>query len=342
MQGDIAQEVASRLHILLAAREHALVTRTRQVPPEAMEEYLGGRQLQDVQVDLQGAIKRYLRAIQLAPGFAEAYAALGQCYALESAYFLAVPWDVALPRSLTASNRAIELDAGLPEAWAARAFARFTLEGNWPAAESDFHRALELGPDSVDVLGSYSTFLTDRGRHAEAIEAGRRAEERAPFSAATTRHLAWSYYMARDFDNAIRQARRALEIDPGFVTARTVLGRALLFRGRFAEGIAELESVGPNYDAMLAAGYAMAGRRDDAARVIAQMLATGYDRQFAAYEVALAYAALHDEERALTWLEKALRDHDASWTELSVDPMLDPLRANARFQALVAQVERRK
>jgi TolB-like protein len=342
LQGEIAREVTSRVHVVLAAREQALVTRSRQVPPQAMEDYLAGRQLQDLELDLQGAIERYLRAIQAAPGFAEAHAALSRCYALDSAYFLRVPSTVALPRALEASNKAIDLDPDLPEAWAARAFARFTLEGNWTAAEADFRRALELGPESVDVLEMYSTFLTDRGRHDEAIDVGRKAEDRAPFSAVTTRHLAWSYYMARDFDNAIRQARRALEIEPGYVTARTVLARALLFRGRSDEGIAELEQAGPGYDAMLAAGYAMAGRRDDAERTIARILAPAYDQQVAAYEVALAYVALHDEERALSWLDKALRENDASWTELSVDPMLDPIRANARFQAMVAQVEQRR
>ena len=150
----------------------------------------------------------------------------------QSAYDLAVPPSVALPRALEASNRAIALDAGVPEAWAARAFARFVLEGNWAAAESDFKRALQLGPESVDVLEVYSNFLTDRGRHAEAIAVGRKAEERAPFSAATSRQVAWAYYMAGQHDDAIRQARQVLANEPKFVSARTVLGRSLLFVGK--------------------------------------------------------------------------------------------------------------
>jgi tetratricopeptide (TPR) repeat protein len=327
------------VHVVLAAREQALVSRSRQVPAQAMEDYLAGRQLQNVQLDVHGASELFLRAIRVAPAFAEAYVGLSLCYTLESIYYLSVPSTEAFPRALDASNRAIELDEGLPEAWAARAFARFTLERNWTAAESDFQRALELGPESVDVLDSYANFLTCRGRHGEAIAVSRKAEERAPFSVAISRDLAWSYYMARDFDNAIRQARRALAIEPTYVSARTVLARALLFRGRFAEGIGELESTGPEYDAMLAAGYAMAGRRDDAERLINQMLSPTYDRRVVAYEIALAHVALHDEARAIEWLEVAVRDHDAQLTELSVDPMLDPIRSNPRFQSLIARVE---
>jgi Flp pilus assembly protein TadD len=147
--------------------------------------------------------------------------------------------------------------------------------------------------------------------------------------------------MARDFDNAIRQARRALAIEPGYAPARTVLARALLFRGQFAEGISELAATGPDYDGMLALGYAMAGRRDDAERLINRMLSSAYTRPVLAYDIALAYAALHDETRAMDWLEICLRDHDASLTELSVDPMLDPIRSSPRFQSFVARVDQR-
>jgi serine/threonine protein kinase/tetratricopeptide (TPR) repeat protein len=341
LQAEIAQEITSRVHVVLAAREQALVLRSRRVPAQAMEDYLTGRQLQKVQMDIHGASEAFLRAIRAAPGFAEAYVALSLCHTLGSAYYSSVPSTVALSRALDASNRAIELDAGLPEAWAARGFARFALEGNWTAAESDFQRALQLGPESVDVLASYSNFLTDRGRHDQAIEVSRKAEERAPFSAAASRQVAWAYYMAREFDNAIRQARRALAIEPGYVPARTVLARGLLFRGRFAEGISELESMGPEYEWVLAVGYAMAGRRDDAERLINQMLSPASDRPVVAYHIALAYVALHDEARAMEWLERALRDGDASLTELSVDPMLDPIRPNPLFQSLAARVDQR-
>jgi TolB-like protein/tRNA A-37 threonylcarbamoyl transferase component Bud32 len=341
LQSEIAHEITSRVHVVLAAREQSLVSRSRDVPAQAMEDYLTGRQ-QKVQMDINGAKESFLRAIRSAPRFAEAYAGLSRCYTLESAYSLTVPASVALPRAIEASNRAIALAPELPEAWAARAFARFALEGDWSAAESDFQRALQLGPESSEVLEDYSNFLTNQGRHGEAIEVARKAEERAPLSIGASRQVAWAYYMARQFDNAIRQARQSLAIDSGHVPSRTVLARSLLFTGVFGEGIRELESVGPGYDGMLAWGYAMAGRRDDALRLLNDMLPPRSDRHVSAYEIAVAYVALGDEARAFEWLEAAFRDHDSSLTEITVDPMVDPLRADARFQAFVARVEQRR
>jgi TolB-like protein len=342
LQAEIAAEIANRVHVVLAAREQGLLSASRQVAAPAMEDYLRARQRLEGEMDLDGAIDLFQRAIRSAPDFAEAYVGLSSCYALQSAYFGHVPAPVATTRALDASNRAIELDARLPEGWAARAFVRFALEGNWAAAEADFTRAMELGPMSVDVLETYSTYLTDRGRHDEAIAISRQAEERAPFSAAASRQVAWAYYMARQFDNAIRQSRRTLEIEPGYVPARTVLARALLFTGRFTEGITELEALGRDYEHTLALGYAMAGRRDDAERLLNRILSSSYDRPVVAYAVALVYVALKDGAHAMDWLETAYRERQSSLTELSVDPMLDPIRSNEPFRAFVARVNEKQ
>ena len=335
IQAQIARDVADRLHVVLAGRDQTLVSRTRHVPAEAMEDYLGARHLLETELNLPGAIALFRRAADRAPGFAEAYVGLSSCYALESAYFGTVAADVAFDRAVDASDRAIEFDPGLPEAWAARAFARFVLAGNWTGAESDYRRALELGPASVDVLESYSTYLTDRGRHREGIDTARKAEERAPFSAAASRQVAWAYYMARQYGNAVQQARRTLEIEPGYAPALSVLGRALLFEGRFDEGIAALREAGREYEHMLALGLAMARRSEEAQRLLMQILSPSYDRAVVSYDVALIHVALGDQTRAMAWLEKAHSEKHAAMTELAVDPMLDPMRGSPRFEALL-------
>ena len=342
MQAQIAREVADRLHVVLASRDQTLISRTRQVPAEAMEDYLNARQLLETQMNLPAAIALFRRATDRAPGFAEAHVGLSSCYALQSAYFGTVPADAAFTRAFEAADHAITLDGGIPEAWAARAFANFALVGHWSQAESDYRRALELGPASVDVLDSYSTYLTDRGRHAEAIEAARKAEERAPFSAVASRQVAWAYYMARQHENAIRQARRTLEIQPGYAPALIVLGRALLFEGRFDEGVAQLQAAGRDYEQMLATGYAMAGRRDDAMKLLARILSPSYDRPVVSYDIALTYAALGDHALTIQWLEKARTEKQAFMTELAFDPMLDPVRDLPQFKTLVSAVNSAK
>jgi serine/threonine protein kinase/tetratricopeptide (TPR) repeat protein len=338
LQAQIAREIVAGLRIVPATRDQALVSRSRQVPQAAMEDYLKARQLLEIQMNFSAAAVVFSSAIELAPNFAEAFVGLAWSHALESAYAGTVRADTALERSVKASSRAIELDPNLPEAWAARAFARFALEGNWSAAESDVRRALELGPESSEVLQTYSNYLTDRGRHAEAIEAALQAESRAPFSVAASRQVAWAYYMARQPEHAIKQARRTLEIEPGYAPARTVLARALLFAGQPAEGIRELESAGREYETMLAAGYALAGRREDAVRLLDRILSPTYDGVAGAYDVAQVYAALGDDSRAIEWLETAYQRRDSSITELAVDPMLDRVRDDPRFVALLQKV----
>ena len=150
--------------------------------------------------------------------------------------------------------------------------------------------------------------------------------------------MAWTYYMARQFEDAIAQARRTLQIETGYAPARTVLGRALIFAGRPAEGIRELEAVGRDYEPMLAAGYAMAGRRDEAIRLLNQIVSPAYDKVSVAYDVAQIHAALNDQARAVEWLETAYSRRDASITEMGVDPMLDSLRDHPRFVALLQKV----
>ncbi len=341
VQAQIAKEIAARLRIVPDARDQALVARSRQVPRQAMEDYLNARQLLEIRMDLSGAAGLFRRAVESAPAFAEAYVGLAWCSALESAYFGSVPSDTALQRSVEASSRAIELDPEMPEGWSARAFARFALEGNWSAAESDFRRALELGPASTDVLQTYSNYLTDLGRHAEAIETGLKASARAPFSVTASRQVAWAYYMARQYENAISQARSTLAIDPEYLPARTVLGRALLLAGRPAEGVKELEAAGRRYELMLALGYAMAGRGEDANRLLEKVLSPSYDQVADRYEIALVYAALGDQSRAMEWLEAVEAAKNAAMTELAVDPMLDPVRDHPRFRALIQRVSRR-
>jgi TolB-like protein/tetratricopeptide (TPR) repeat protein/RIO-like serine/threonine protein kinase len=339
LQVEIAREVAGRIHVVLARREQILVSRVRNVSAEAMEDYLKARNLLEVHMDLQGAIELFQRAANRDPAFAEAHVGLSTCYALQSAYFGSVPTPVALQRAVDASNHAIGLDEAMPEAWAARAFARFALGWDWPGAESDFARAFEVGgPNAADVLDDYSNYLTVRGRHPESIAASRKAEERTPLSVSASRKVAWSYYMARQYDAAIQQLRRTLDIEPDYVPAHTLLGRAYLLKGMWADGIKELESAGTEYEEMLALGYAMAGRQSDANRLLDKMLSPSYKYPIAAYDLALVYAALGDKGQALDRLEAAYTEKNPAIVHLAVDPMLDPIRGEHRFRALLERL----
>ena len=328
LQLQIAQAIAGRIHVVLATRERMQLTRSRRVPPEAMELYLNARYAMDVQTNVKRAVELLQRSVQIEPNFAEAYAALASYNALESAYFSAVPSSVALRRALDASTRAIAIDSGLAEAWGARAFAHFALEWNWPAAESDFQHALNLDPNSVDVLGDYSDYLSHHARHDEAIDAARKAEDRAPMSVAASRQLAYAYYMARRYDDAIRQLDATLAIESDYVPAHTLLGRVCVLTGRTSEGLAHLEVAGDQR--MLAWGYAMAGRHQDSEQLLDTLRTTT-----SAYWLAVVYAALGQPKAAVNSLEAAFREKDPSLTALGVDPMIDPIRSQPKVRDLL-------
>jgi serine/threonine-protein kinase len=338
LQQDIAREVAARIHVVLASREQTQISRSRVVPADAMEYYLNARYAFDVRMDINTSVDLLQRAVQIAPGFAEAYASLASSYALESAYFQAVSSAEALRRALDASSRAIAIDPNLADAWGARAFARFALEWNWPDAESDFRHALEIDPTSVDALIGYSDYLSDRARHAEAIDTARRAEARVPLSAWASRQVAYAYYMAHQYDNAIRQLHRTLDIEPRYAPAHTLIGRAYLLAGRTEEGVAALAAAGDDYQLMLALGYAMAGRRDDARRLLAAAVSPSSTRPVIPYEMALVHIALGDTDRAIDWFETAFREKDPSMTALAIDPMVDPIRSDPRVAALLTRL----
>jgi eukaryotic-like serine/threonine-protein kinase len=337
LQVQIAKEVASRIHVVLATREQVQISRSRTVAPTAMEDYLNARYMMDVQTNIHGAIELLQRAIRIAPEFAEAFAALGSYYALENAYFGAVPSAVALRRALDASSRAIEIDPDLADAWAARAFARFALEWNWSAAESDFRHALELDPNSIEALWGYSDYLSDRGRHREALEMARRAEDRGPMSAQASRQVAWAYYLAHEYRDAINQLRRTLTIDPDYVPAKTLLARAQLLTGNTEEAIRTLQALEDSYPHMLALGYAISGRITEARTLVDRIQLSGYGgHEVTPYRLALVYVALHDVDRAVAALTAAYREKDASMTALAVDPMIDPIRDHSTVRALLS------
>jgi tetratricopeptide (TPR) repeat protein len=324
-----------RIHLVLAAREQAQVTKTRVVPPLAMEEYLHARYLSD-RFDGPGALDSLERAVRLAPDFAEAWAALAYAYVLESAYYESVPSGDALGRAVNASNRAIAIDDSLAEGWMARGFARFVLEWNWREADADFQRALARNPNSVDALTMYSDYLSDRGRHADAIATARRATERARLSTDASRQLAYAYYMAHQFEDAIQELRRTVSIDASFGPAHTLFGRCLLLTGKAAEGLAEIERAGPDYRDMLAIGHAWAGNRDEADRLLRTLREAGHPPS--SYTAAAVAAALHEPAAALTLLETAYANKEPAMTALAVDPLFDSIRREPRFVALLARI----
>jgi tetratricopeptide (TPR) repeat protein len=233
------------------------------------------------------------------------------------------------------------LDDSLASVWAGRAYARFILGWDWAGAEQDFARALKSRVDSNQIHTWHAEYLTAIGRNDEAIAETEALVNEIPQSTHSRRQAGWSLFQARRYDAAIGHLLEARRLDPDYLPARTLLGRAYIQNRLYAQGIAELESVagrpnGGSYKHMLATAYAMSGDKAKARRVFDEYLA---QPKPAEYDVALVYAALGEPARALDQLERAFAQHDTALVNLRNDPRLDPLRSMPRFQALVEKMK---
>ncbi|HEY3203865.1 MAG TPA: protein kinase, partial [Thermoanaerobaculia bacterium] len=343
LQGEVARAIAQEIQAKLTPQEQASLSATRPVDSEAHEAYLKGRYSlnKSTEESIRKAIEYFNQAIAKDPGSGRAYAGLADSYsALRSVY--AAPREV-MPKAKAAAIKAVELDEKLPEAHVSLANVKFFYDFDWPGAEKEFQRALELNPNSADAHEAYATYLAAMERHAEAATHIERAERLDPLSLLVLTDAAWVFYCAREYDQAIEASRKAVDLDQRFWPAYTYLGLAYEKKGRFAEAIAALEKArelddNPTILEMLGGAYAASGRRDDARKVLGELTERSKKGYVCPYEVATVYVGLGEKDSALRWLEKAEEDRADCVPWMRPDPKLDPLRSDPRFRELLRRV----
>ncbi|HYP52793.1 MAG TPA: tetratricopeptide repeat protein, partial [Pyrinomonadaceae bacterium] len=240
--------------------------------------------------------------------------------------------------------RALEIDDSLAEAHAALAFARWSFDHDWEGAEAGFRRAIELNPDYATTHHYYAFLLSAEGRHEEALEAIKRAQTIDPHSLGISTGRALVLHNARRYDESGEQLHRSLEIDPQSYISRQGMAWGLVHQGRFDEAVKDVEqavaasSRQPFTLWTLGYVYAAAGRRDDALRV-AEELQEVYRKYYVSpYYIAFIYARLDMREEAFHWFEEAYKRRDFWPLWMNVEPRLDALRGDPRFQDLVRRI----
>jgi len=202
-----------------------------------------------------------------------------------------------------------------------------------------------LNPSHATAHHWYGYYnLAALGRFDEAVAEMRKAVELDPLSPIINTNLGATLLTARRYDETIEQLHKTLELEPNFVPAHYNLHRAYLLQGRHEEAIAEWQKcyeLNPDPGSFVELGhaYALAGRSSEAERIVAQLRDLLKERYTMSYVVALTYTALGDKEQAFAWLEQAFRDRTDAILYIKVDPFLDPLRSDSRFQDLVRRVE---
>ncbi len=345
-QREIAREIVDTLKLKVSGQERGLAKHYTE-SNEAYQLYLKGRFYFNKRSEegMQKSLEYFQQAIEKDPTFALAYSGLADTYDL-----LATPDaggamapDEALPKGKKAALKAIELDGTLAEPHVSLAHVKYYYDRDWPGAEREFKRAIELNPNYPQAHHWYAIYLVWSGRTNEGLAEIRRAQELDPLSLPISMTLGWLLCDAGRTDEGIEELRKTLEMDPTFVIAHHRLAICYERKGAYDGAITEYQKVidlGAKVlgTAGLGQAYAMAGKRNEAQKELAELQELSKHRNTWPSLFAYIYAGLGDKEQAFAWLDKSIDEHDLVTARLKVDHRFDNLRSDPRFAELVKRV----
>jgi len=345
LQNEVATAIAREIQVKLTPQERTNLGSVRPLSPEAHEAYLKGEYYWNklTEKGINKSIEYYEKAIQLAPDYASAYASLAFSYNLMASSGYEPPRE-NYAQAKRLAQKALELDDGLAKAHAALGWVLCYGDWNWPAAEAEFKRAIELSPKADIGHHVYGYYLANMGRPEEAITEMKKALESDPLSLLALENLGFIYEQAGQPDKAIEQFRKVLEMDPHSSDARDGLGLVYAWQGRHEEAITELREAKRLSEndlgviADLGYAYAVAGRRSEAHQMLSELSLLSRQKYVTPYSIAAVYAALGERDQSFHWLEKALGEHGSSLVALKVAPSFASLRTDPRFHEIVRRV----
>lgn len=347
VQEDIAREVTGKLRLRLEVEEKKRLTSHFTENTEAYQLYLRGRYYWNKRTPdgIQKAIEYFQEAIAKDPSYALAYAGLADCYQVPGN---PLPPRQKIPRARAAAMKALELDDTLVEAHTTLARVLYAYDWDWSGAEKEFKRAIELNSQYAPAHQWYGSYLSATGRLSEANAEGKRAKELEPLSLIINFEVALASYFSRNYDQAIDQFQKTLELDPNFPAPHNFLPAAYEQKGMYEEAIVGFQraiTVLNIADNALMAGlahtYAVSGRKTEARKLLAELQRLSEKRYVPATNVALVYTGLGEKDKAFTWLDKAVEEHSFGLAYVKAEPRFDPLRSDPRFADLLHRINLR-
>jgi TolB-like protein/DNA-binding winged helix-turn-helix (wHTH) protein len=345
LQGELARAIVHEVRSEVASEgRKPAATRRAASNPEAYDLYLRGRYLfnrrgmTDGDQFAEGLMKAlgYLeQAIAKDPRFAQAHGALAEAYAV-AGYMGVLPRAEVEPKVMAAIQDALALDPNLVEGHTALAGALAFAQRDWAGGEREYNRALEIDPTYSNARMWYGFYLEAMGRHEENLEHCRRGLESDPFNLLLNTSVAAALAQLGRHDEAVAQYRRTLDLEPQFHMARNSLARLYSRMGRHEEAIVEAGKTGSKIG--LAEVYALAGRRDEASRLLREFKALTKDRFVAPLAVASVHVALGEKDQAIDYLEGAYRARRTALSHLKADPGLQTLQSDPRFEDLLRRM----
>lgn len=345
VQEEIAKQITARLRVKLGPREKKQLVKTYTEDPEAYQAYLKGRYYWEKrsQGAMQKAIQYFQQAIEIDPGYAVAYSGLADCFNAIG-WFRAAPAQDIFPKAKAAAAKALEIDDQLAEAHTSLGYAKFLYDWDWKGAERDLRRGLKLNPKYSTAHQWYSVYLFAMGRFEESLAHARQARDLDPLSLVNNLTMGVALYFAGQFEQSAAQLLKTLEIEPRFYPARVSLSVTYQELGQFDQAVAEAEKARAAEDLPLVASaagsaYALAGRKSDALRIVAELIERSKTSYVSAFDIATIYADLGEQDTAIEWFQRAI-DERASWIVfLKSSPKFRNLQSTSAF---AAQVQRLK
>jgi serine/threonine protein kinase/Tfp pilus assembly protein PilF len=347
LQEEIAEDISEKLRLKLSGEDKKRLVKRYTENTQAYQFYLKGRYFvttKRTEEWIKRGIEHFQQAIDLDPNYALAYSGLADAYAFLASSTGGWSPRKAYPKAKAAALKALEIDEALGEAHSSLGFFSLLYDWNFPEAEREFKRAIELSPNYPNAHDGYGFYLKAVGQHEEAIGECQLIQQLDPLSPFAHVSLGWAYYFARQYDLAVYQCKKALEMDGHFAFAHWHLGLVYLQQGKLDAAISALsKSVtfsdsGLAFEAHLGFAYAVAGKRTETAEVLADLRENAKHSYVSAYYFAIIYLGLGEVDKAFKWLEKAYEERSGFMPFLKVDPIVDGLRADSRFADLLRRV----
>jgi len=343
LQSDLAHAIADKVAVTITGEERARLIATRNVSPEVYESYLKGQFTKaNSQENVEKSIAYYRDAIEKDPTFAPAYVGLAGAYDDLATVFVGAPPEESREKLISAAQKALELDPTMAEAHTLLADA-YQQRWQWADAQTEYQRAINLHPSDAGAHMGYALWLLCQGRLDEALQRAQRARELDPLGDYGSM-IGWIYFQGRRYDDAIRELRSSLGVDPNDSSALWWMGFVLTAKGDAEQAIAPLEKAlfishrSPGVIGVLIRAYAHAGRRSDALHLLAELKRRRQSGYVPAGAFVNAYLGVGDTEQTFVWLEQAYEEHSNILLFMKVHPYFDPIRNDPRFKDLMHRV----
>jgi TolB-like protein/Tfp pilus assembly protein PilF len=345
VQAQVARAVAQEIKIklTLAAERRLDRDETRATNPEAYELYLRGRHFWNrrTEADIRKSIQCFEQALHVDPAFAAAYDGISDAHTMLACRGI-TPTHESFHKAKAAARQAVLLEPDLGEGYASLAHVRLH-DWDWVGLEQEFQRALELNPGYAVAHYWYAEYLMAMGDTDQALGRVQHSWQLDPLNSVINASVGMIRYLAHDYNGALIALRRGLDIDPAHYVSHLRSGLVYLQKGLAREAISEMELAvkhsGGGTEALAGLAQALAVTGDTLAmQKVMEQIHESPGRYVSPYHVARVYGAIHDENRALEWLERAYQEHNPDLIELTREPSFVSLHSNVKFVDLLARI----